>query len=29
MAEERRDLEFIYTPLFERSARGLFDHECM
>jgi len=29
MAEERRDLEFIYTPLFERSARGLFDDECM
>ena len=29
MAEPRRDLEFIYTPLFERSARGVLDDESM
>ena len=29
MAETPRDLEFIYTPLFERSARGLLDDESM
>ena len=29
MAEQRRYLEFIYTPLFERSARGFLDDESM
>ena len=29
MAELRRELEFIYTPLFERSARGVLDDESM
>lgn len=27
--ELERHLEFIYTPLFEKAARGLFDDEAM
>ena len=25
----RREIDFVYTPLFERSARGLLDDESM
>lgn len=25
----RREIDFVYTPLFERTARGLFDDESM
>jgi hypothetical protein len=29
MTESRRGLEFVYTPLFLASARGLFDDEAL
>jgi hypothetical protein len=29
ITEPRRELEFVYTPLFEASARGLLDDEAM
>ena len=25
----RREIDFVYTPLFERSARGMLDDESM
>ena len=29
MSDARRELDFVYTPLFERSARGVLDDESM
>ncbi|CAN5897701.1 type II toxin-antitoxin system RelE/ParE family toxin [soil metagenome] len=29
MAGRGRELDFIYTPLFDRAARGLLDNEAM